>query len=76
MAADRQRCGREFRRAAVKWRRTQNRRPVLNVTVPVGVPEALGATVAENVTDCPKAEGFNEEVIVVVVGKRKYSAER
>ena len=43
--------------------------PLMNVTVPVGVPEAFGATVAENVTDCPKAEGFDEEVIVVVVGK-------
>src|SRR5580704_3731878 len=43
--------------------------PLLNVTVPVGVPEAFGATVAENVTDCPKTEGFDEEVSVAVVGK-------
>ena len=26
-------------------------------------------TVAESVTDCPKAEGFNEDVIVVLVGE-------
>ena len=39
--------------------------------MPVGVPEPLGVTVAENVTDCPKTEGFDEEVIVVVVGETK-----
>ena len=45
--------------------------PSRKVTVPVGVPEPLGVTVAENVTDCPKVEGFDEEVIVVVVGETK-----
>ena len=41
----------------------------MKVTVPVGVP-LLGATaltVAVNVTDWPKTEGFCEEVSVVVV---------
>ena len=43
--------------------------PSRKVTVPVGIPEALGVTVAENVTVCPKVEGFDEDVIVVEVGK-------
>ena len=34
------------------------------VTVPVGVPEPL--TVAVNVTDVPKVEGFNDETTEVV----------
>jgi hypothetical protein len=41
-----------------------------NWTEPVGVavsPEVL-ATVAVNVTDCPKIDGFTEEVTVVEVG--------
>ena len=43
--------------------------PSLNVTVPVAVPEPgeTAATVAVNVTDWPKTEGFWEEVTVVVV---------
>jgi hypothetical protein len=41
----------------------------LNCTVPVGVPEPgeLVVTVAVNVTDWPKTDGFAEDVIVVVV---------
>ena len=39
--------------------------PSLNVTLPVG-PEA-GLTVAVNVTSCPNAEGFRDEVNVMVV---------
>jgi hypothetical protein len=41
--------------------------PSLSVTVPVGVPE-VAVTVAVNVTDCPVAEGFTDEITVVVVG--------
>lgn len=43
--------------------------PSRNVTVPVGVPDpgATGETVAVNVTDCPKTDGFTDEVTVVVV---------
>jgi len=40
--------------------------PSLKVTVPVGVP-APAATVAVNVTDCPKTDGFTVEASVVVV---------
>lgn len=40
--------------------------PSLNVTVPVGVPEAA-ATVAVNVTGEPTVDGFALEVRVVVV---------
>ena len=40
--------------------------PSLNVTVPVGVPE-VAVTVAVKVTDCPKADGFTDEVRAVVV---------
>src|SRR5579864_4449 len=43
--------------------------PSLKVTVPVGVPVA-GATVltvAVNVTDCPKTDGFALELTLVVV---------
>ena len=43
--------------------------PSRTVIVTVGVPEPLGVTVAESVTDCPKAEGFNEDVIVILVGE-------
>jgi len=43
--------------------------PSLNVTVPVGVPEA-DVTVAVNVTDCPTFDGFNEETSEVVVAVR------
>jgi hypothetical protein len=39
--------------------------PYVNVTVPEGVPEPCEVTVAVNNTDCPKAEGFDEEAIVV-----------
>ena len=40
----------------------------LNCTVPVGVPVPAGpATVAVNVTDCPKSDGLADEVTVVVV---------
>jgi hypothetical protein len=42
--------------------------PFLNVTVPVGVPPAVLLTVAVNVTACPNADGFSEDVTVVVVG--------
>lgn len=38
----------------------------LNCTVPDGVP-ALAVTVAVNVTDCPKSDGFTDELTVVVV---------
>jgi hypothetical protein len=43
--------------------------PSRNVTVPVAVPApgATGETVAVNVTDCPKAEGFCDEVTAVAV---------
>ena len=47
--------------------------PSMNWTEPVGVatliadPEVL-TTFALNVTDCPKIEGFTEEVTVVEVG--------
>ena len=40
--------------------------PSKNVTVPVGVPEAVD-TVAVKVTLWPKVEGFKDEVTVVVV---------
>jgi hypothetical protein len=42
---------------------------IVNVTVPVGTPDAGGAaaTVAVKVTDCPNTEGFTEEVTLVVV---------
>jgi hypothetical protein len=41
----------------------------MKVTVPVGVPDpgATAMTVAVNVTDWPKAEGFNDELKVVEV---------
>jgi hypothetical protein len=40
--------------------------PFINVTLPVGFP--LDAeTVAVNVSDCPKVEGFRDEVTAVVV---------
>ena len=40
-----------------------------NVTVPVGVPLPLvGVTVAVKVTDCPKTDGLEALVKVVVVG--------
>ena len=41
--------------------------PLLNVTVPVGVPDWLAVTVAVNVTVCINAEGFAEDARVVVV---------
>jgi hypothetical protein len=34
----------------------------------VAVPPEVLATVAVNVTDCPKIDGFTEEVTVVKVG--------
>jgi len=40
--------------------------PFLNVTVPVGTP-AEELTVAVNVTDCPKADGFGDDVSDSVV---------
>src|SRR5260370_1296918 len=42
--------------------------PSRNVTVPVAVPDpgATGDTVAVNVTDWPKTEGFAEEATAVV----------
>jgi len=39
--------------------------PSLNVTVPDAV---AGETVAVNVTDAPKVDGFKDDVIVVAVG--------
>ena len=44
--------------------------PSKNSTVPAGVPVPgeVTATVAVKVTDCPKSEGFTEDVNVVVVG--------
>jgi len=43
--------------------------PLRKVTVPVGVPApgAITVTVAVNVTLCPTADGFGEELTVVVV---------
>ena len=40
--------------------------PSLNVTVPVGVPEVLEATVAVKVTLWPEEDGFAEEARPVV----------
>jgi hypothetical protein len=40
--------------------------PSLNVTVPVGVPEVAGFTVAVKVTAWPTADGFTEETTEVV----------
>ena len=40
--------------------------PLKKVTVPVGVPDAV-TTVAVKVTLCPTVEGFNEDVMDVVV---------
>ena len=40
--------------------------PSLNVTVPVGVPDVAGFTLAVNVTLWPNVEGLIEEVSVVV----------
>jgi hypothetical protein len=43
--------------------------PSRKVTVPLGVPApgATTETVAVNVTDCPKTDGFAPEATVVVV---------
>ena len=41
--------------------------PSLKVTVPLGVPEVTGLTVAVNVTVPPKAAGFAEETKLVEV---------
>jgi len=41
--------------------------PSRKVTVPVGVPDPTGVTVAVNVTAWPDLDGFSEEAIVVVV---------
>jgi len=42
--------------------------PSLNVTVPVGVPApAVTVNVAVNVTDCPKLDGFTEEVSALLI---------
>ena len=65
-------------RVAVPWPLTtcatpRTDAPSMNWTEPVGVaaliaaPEML-ATFAVNVTDCPKIDGFTEEVTVVEVG--------
>jgi hypothetical protein len=40
--------------------------PSKNSTVPVGVP-VLELTVAVNVTDCPKTEGFADEARLVLL---------
>jgi len=44
--------------------------PELKVTVPVGGDTVSEATVAVNLTDCPRVEGFREETTVVVVVAR------
>ena len=41
--------------------------PDLNCTEPVGVPEPLGVMVTVKATDCPKVDGFTDEVIDAVV---------
>lgn len=48
--------------------------PSLNVTVPVGVPDP-DDTVAVNVTDCPKLDGFKEEAREVEVAIRLWPQE-
>ena len=49
---------------------------LLKVTVPPAVPApgAVAATVAVKVTDCPKSEGFTEDVNAVVVGAATVAA--
>jgi len=43
--------------------------PSVNVTVsPFGIVPELGETIAVNVTDCPRYDGFREELTVVDVG--------
>ena len=46
--------------------------PSKNVTVPVGVPKAgaTAVTVAVNVTACPRADGFSDDVTVVELAPR------
>jgi hypothetical protein len=39
--------------------------PLLNVTVPVAMPPYCPVTVAVRFTDCPTAEGFNDETNAV-----------
>jgi len=41
--------------------------PSMNVTVPLGVPEPLGVTVAVSITDWPKTDGLTEDTTEVVV---------
>ena len=41
--------------------------PSRNVTVPVGVPVVDELTVAVKVTDCPRSEGFAEDIRTVLV---------
>lgn len=41
--------------------------PFLNVTVPVGVPDKVGVTVAVKVTDLPTAAGFKDDSKLVVL---------
>jgi hypothetical protein len=48
--------------------------PFLKDTVPVGVPEAEGLTVAVKVIFSPYSAGFNEEVTVVVVFSVTFSS--
>jgi hypothetical protein len=40
---------------------------LINLTRPVGVPLNCGVTLAVRVTDCPKFEGFCDEINAVVV---------
>ena len=49
--------------------------PSLKVTVPVGaLGNSLSLTVAVKVTDCPKTEGFSEDItFVVVAGTNSYA---
>ena len=48
--------------------------PSSNVTVPVGVPEVAGVTVAVNATALPKADGFSAETRDVDVAVSKPNA--
>lgn len=42
----------------------------MNVTVPVGTPDVADVTVAVNVTDVPKVEGFSDDVTAMEVPAR------
>ena len=44
--------------------------PSMKVIFPVGVPEIAGVTVAVNVTEAPKVDGFSEDETAVVLSAR------